>query len=71
MLGFNLGQISGRLIPLAGIILPGVITVSGMYFHNRRREMWYETARIAPRKRPAIAALQLRRRERGAEIQPT
>ena len=45
--GFSPDQISGVVSPLAGIILAGIITVSGMYFHNRRREMWHETARIA------------------------
>jgi hypothetical protein len=44
---FSLGQLAGILIPVAGIILAGVIAVAGMYFHNRRREMWHETARIA------------------------
>lgn len=45
--GFSIGQLTGLLIPIAGIVLAGVITVCGMYFHNRRREMWHETARIA------------------------
>lgn len=45
--GFSIGQLTGIIIPVAAIILAGVITVSGMYFHNRRREMWHETARIA------------------------
>ena len=47
LFGFSIGQLTGLIIPIAGIILAGVITVSGMYFHNRRREMWHETARIA------------------------
>ena len=45
--GFSPGQLTGFFVPLAGILLAGVITVSAMYFHNRRREMWHETARIA------------------------
>jgi len=34
-------------IPLAGMILGGVISISAMYFCHRRRELWHETARIA------------------------
>ncbi len=45
--GLSTGEINGVLLPIAGIILAGVISVSGMYFHNRRREMWHETARLA------------------------
>lgn len=46
-INFSSGHIIGIVIPIAAIVLAGVITVSGMYFHNRRREMWHETARIA------------------------
>lgn len=45
------------LIPIAGIVLAGVIVVSGMYFHNRRREMWHETARIALEKGQPVPPL--------------
>lgn len=45
--GFSVGEISGIFIPIAALVLAGVVAVSGMYFHNRRREMWHETARIA------------------------
>ncbi len=35
------------ILPLAGIILGGMIAITAMHFHNRRREMWHETARLA------------------------
>lgn len=44
---FGSGQLPGLLIPIAGIILAGVIVVSGMYFSHRRRELWHATARLA------------------------
>lgn len=45
--GFSGFEISPVLIPIAAIILGGVITVSGMYFHHRRLELWHQTARLA------------------------
>lgn len=35
------------IIPLAGMILAGVIIVTTMYFGHRRQELWHQTARIA------------------------
>lgn len=35
------------IIPVVSLIFIGVVVVSGMYFQNRRREMWHQTARIA------------------------
>jgi len=35
------------IVPVASLVFVGVLIVSGMYFHNRRREMWHQTARLA------------------------
>lgn len=45
------------VVPIAGIILAGVVTVSALYFQNRRRELWHETARIALEKGQALPPL--------------
>lgn len=47
LFGLNAGPLTGINLPIAGIILAGVITVSGMSFHHRRREMGHETAHVA------------------------
>jgi hypothetical protein len=39
--------VTGIIIPIAGLIFAGVIVVCGMYFKNRQRELWHETARLA------------------------
>jgi Domain of unknown function (DUF6249) len=57
LFGLSIAQLTGILIPIAGIVLAGVIVVSGMYFHNRRREMWHETARIALEKGQPVPPL--------------
>lgn len=44
---FSPGQLSGLLIPVAAIIVGGIIAISGMYFHHRRKELWHQTARVA------------------------
>jgi hypothetical protein len=60
------GQLSAIVIPVAAIILAGVCAVSGMYFHNRRRELWHETARIALEKGQPLPPLDP---EQTAEVQ--
>jgi hypothetical protein len=35
------------IIPIASMILVGVIIVTMMYFGHRRQELWHQTARIA------------------------
>lgn len=35
------------IIPIAGMILAGVIIVTTMYFGHRRQELWHQTARLA------------------------
>lgn len=47
VIGFTPTQVIAIVIPIAAIILAGVVTVSAMYFHHRRRELWHETARLA------------------------
>lgn len=47
LFGFSPNHFVALVIPLAAIVLAGVVTVSAMYFHHRRRELWHETARIA------------------------
>lgn len=39
--------IIGIVIPVAGLIFAGAIAISAMYFKNRQRELWHETARVA------------------------
>lgn len=46
-LDFDYRTLVSIVLPLAGIVLAGVVAVSAMYFQNRRREMWHETARLA------------------------
>ena len=40
-------QVVNELIPIAGIILAGVITVSAMYFSHHQKKMVHDTARLA------------------------
>ena len=40
-------RIINELIPIAGIILAGVITVSAMYFSHHQKKMLHETTRLA------------------------
>lgn len=35
------------IVPIAGLVFVGVMGVSAMYFKNRERERWHETARVA------------------------
>ncbi len=63
------------LIPVAGMIFAGVIIVSTMYYNNRRRELWHETARLALEKGQPLPALpsddappRRRHEERGNDI---
>jgi hypothetical protein len=43
----DFGILGSVLVPIAAIILGGVITVSSMYFKHQRERQWHETARIA------------------------
>jgi hypothetical protein len=45
------------VIPVAALILAGVIVVSALYFQNRRRELWHETARLALEKGQPLPAI--------------
>ncbi len=55
--GFTGREIENILIPIAGIILGGIIVVTGMYFHHRRRELWHQTARLALEKGQPVPSL--------------
>jgi hypothetical protein len=35
------------IVPVAGMVFGGVMAISAMYFKNRERQLWHETARIA------------------------
>jgi len=35
------------IIPVVAIVIGGIIAIFGMYFENRRRALWHETARVA------------------------
>lgn len=35
------------IVPVAGLIFAGALIITTMYFQNRRREMWHQTARLA------------------------
>ncbi len=50
VVSFNGSLLVSMLIPLAGILLAGVITVSSMYFKHQREREWHETARLAMEK---------------------
>lgn len=45
------------IIPLLGLIFAGVVVVTTMYFKNRQREMWHQTARLALEKGQPLPAL--------------
>ena len=47
VLDSSLQQLAAILIPIAVLSLATTIVVSAIYFHNRRREMWHQTARLA------------------------
>lgn len=47
VLDSSLEQLTAIIIPIAVLSLATTIVVSAIYFHNRRREMWHQTARIA------------------------
>jgi len=51
------GELIPIVLPVAGIILTGVIVVCSMYFQNRRREMWHLTARLALEKGQPLPVL--------------
>lgn len=34
-------------VPIAALIFAGAVVISAMYFRQRRRELWHETARLA------------------------
>lgn len=57
LFGINPGEFITLFIPLAGIALAGVITVSSLYFQHKRRELWHETARIALEKGQPLPAI--------------
>ena len=60
--------IIGIVIPVAGLIFAGAIAISAMYFKNRQRELWHETARVALEKGQPLPPMP--DSEEGAENQP-
>ena len=44
---FDTRFMSVMLIPIVGLVVGAVIAVFAMHFHNVRRQMWHETARVA------------------------
>jgi hypothetical protein len=53
---FDVPHVVTFFIPIAGIILAGVITVTAMYFKHQRERQWHETARLALEKGQPIPA---------------
>lgn len=48
LLDFNFApHMIAIVVPIAGMILGGIMAVSAMYFSHQRRQLWHETARIA------------------------
>jgi hypothetical protein len=47
IVAFDVPHVVTFFIPIAGIILAGVITVTAMYFKHQRERQWHETARLA------------------------
>jgi len=43
----NIPQLFALLIPIAGVIAGAVIVMALIDSHNKRRQMWHETARLA------------------------
>jgi len=35
------------VVPVAGMIFAGAMITAAMHFHNKRQEMWHQTARLA------------------------
>lgn len=48
---------AGVLIPIFAFVLIGVIVVTALYFQNRRRELWHQTARLALEKGQPLPAM--------------
>jgi hypothetical protein len=44
------------IVPVAGLIFAGALVITTMYFQNRRREMWHQTARLALEKGQPLPA---------------
>jgi hypothetical protein len=57
ILGVSLPELLSFVIPIAGIVIGGVIAVSAMYFHNQRKQQWHETARLALEKGQPLPSL--------------
>ena len=45
--GVSVQELNMLVIPIAGIILAGVMAISGMYFKHQKQQLWHETARLA------------------------
>lgn len=51
------------IVPVAGMILGGVMAITAMYFRHLRQQLWHETARLALEKgQPLPAAPEMERR---------
>ena len=55
-LGFEPWMIA-VVIPVAAMIFAGAMITVAMYFHNRRQEMWHQTARLALEKGQSLPDL--------------
>lgn len=56
LFGADLPELISVIVPVAGIVFGGVITVTSMYFKHQKQRMWHETARIALEKGQPIPA---------------
>ena len=60
--------IIGIVIPVAGLVFAGAIAISAMYFKNRQRELWHQTAQLALEKGQPLPPMP--RSDEEAENQP-
>jgi hypothetical protein len=47
LFGISVSEIVTLFIPIAGMILGGIMGVTAMYFSHQQRRQWHETARLA------------------------
>ncbi len=53
----NFGQLIAFVCVIGGLIIGLILPVAAIYFHNRRQQLWHETARLALEKGQPLPSL--------------